>query len=107
MSIRVDKKMCNGCGGAKEPLCARICPGNLLRTGSAGKAEIRDPRDCWDCAACVKTCPQQAIALFLPAQIGGRGATLEALQYRDKTVWTCRQPDGSKEVFTIVAEKIV
>lgn len=107
MSIKVDETLCNGCRGAKEPLCVRICPGNLLKTGLTGKAGIRDARDCWDCAACVKACPQQAIALYLPAQIGGRGAHLKARQYRDKTVWTCRRPDGSEEIFNIEAEKIV
>ena len=107
MSIRVDEKLCNGCRGAGEPLCVRICPGNLLKTGSSGPAEIREPGDCWDCTACVKACPCQAIALYLPAQIGGHGATLKARQFRDKTIWTCRRPDGKAEEFNIKAEKIV
>lgn len=107
MSIRVDENLCSGCRGAGEPLCVRICPGDLLRRGVTGKAQMREAGDCWDCAACIKVCPRQAIALFLPVQIGGRGAALQARQYPDKTIWTCRRPDGSEEEFILEAERIV
>ena len=38
-------------------MCVRDCPGDLmlLKPGTR-KAMIRDNRECWDCAACVKVC---------------------------------------------------
>jgi len=107
MSIRVDKETCNGCGGASEPCCVRVCPGDLLAAGPDGQVYIRDPRDCWDCAACVKACPRQAIEMYLPAQIGGRGAALKAKVSRDKIIWTLKHPGGREEVFEIEAERVI
>ena len=78
MSIFIDETMCNGCGGRKESMCERICPGNLLYRKENGKADIRDQDSCWVCAACVKACPRQAIEMSLPLQIGGNGASLKA-----------------------------
>lgn len=107
MSIRIDKSICNGCGNAKEPCCVRICPGDLLFKDKDGKAEIRDVRDCWDCAACVKECPRQAIEMYLPAQIGGRGSTLKAKKERDRIVWTVKRPDGVEEIIEVENAKII
>ena len=68
MGIHVEENVCNGCGVAEEPMCVRDCPGDLmlLRPGTR-KAIIRDNRECWDCAACVKVCPTQAISMQLPS----------------------------------------
>ncbi|MDA8233470.1 MAG: 4Fe-4S binding protein [Clostridia bacterium] len=107
MSIKINETVCNGCGGAEESFCVRVCPGDLLKLSAGGKAAIRDPRDCWDCAACVKACPRQAIEMYLPAQIGGRGATLKAKTGRDKIIWTLKHPEGREEVFEIEAEKVI
>ena len=69
MGIHVEENVCNGCGIAEEPMCVRDCPGDLmlLRPGTR-KAMIRDNRECWDCAACVKVCPTQAISMQLQAR---------------------------------------
>ncbi len=105
MSIKIDRERCNGCGLAEEALCERICPGNLLFRGEDGRAAIRDARDCWGCAACVKECPQQAIHMYLPMQIGGRGSTLTARKKGHEILWTLRRPDGSEELFRIINER--
>ena len=97
MTIRINKNICNGCGSAKESRCARICPGNLLYKNQDNKAEIRDRKECWDCAACVKECPRQAIEMYLPAGIGGRGSTLKAKNFGEEIVWTLTMLDGSVE----------
>ena len=55
MSIRLENEKCIGCGR-----CADVCPGNLLVI-EAGRARLRDARDCWGCTACVKACPRAAI----------------------------------------------
>lgn len=71
MSILIDKSMCVGCGK-----CMDVCPGNLIKRNSEGKAYIRHPGDCWGCASCVKTCGMDAICLYLGPDMGGLGATL-------------------------------
>ncbi|SJZ78798.1 4Fe-4S dicluster domain-containing protein [Selenihalanaerobacter shriftii] len=101
MTVRIDKKLCNGCGNKDESCCMRICPGNLLYKTKNNKAEIRDKADCWDCAACVKECPRQAIEVYLPVEIGGRGSTLKAKDLGNEIVWTLKTQDGSVEEFTI------
>lgn len=107
MSVRIDQHKCNGCRGAKESLCERICPQNLLFRLADGKAQVRDPRDCWDCAACVKECPRQAIVMYLPAQLGGRGATLQAIKKDNSILWILTRPDGENEIFEVFNETIL
>lgn len=93
MSVLINHQACNLC-----EKCIDICPGNLL-VKRKGKVSIREPGECWDCAACVKECPSQAVKLYLPAEIGGRGATLQAKQEGDKRVWICESPDNSKNKY--------
>ena len=99
--MQIDSSLCNGCGRVKEPRCVTVCPGNLLFKGHGDKCVIRDAGDCWDCAACVKECPRQAIKMFLPVQIGGRGSTLQAKKERSRITWQLTKPDGSKETYVI------
>ncbi|TDX50984.1 4Fe-4S dicluster domain-containing protein [Orenia marismortui] len=101
MSVKINKSLCNGCGNSKESRCMRVCPGNLIYKNKDNQAEIRDKRECWDCAACVKECPRQAIEMYLPVEIGGRGSTLQAQDLGDKIVWKLNKLDGSVEEFNI------
>lgn len=84
----------------------RVCPGDLLYKNNQNKCQIRDKRDCWDCAACVKECPRQAIEMYLPPQLGGRGAALKAKTNGGSINWTLVKPDGSNETFDIVTRNI-
>jgi len=102
MSVRINRSLCTGCGDTDEPGCAVVCPGDLLYKDTLNKCDIRDQRDCWDCAACVKECPRQAIEMFLPVQIGGRGSTLTARSGKGRITWKLTKPDGRQEVFEIV-----
>lgn len=106
MTVRINRSRCNGCRDVAEPRCVMVCPGDLLYKDALNKCVIRDPRDCWDCAACVKECPRQAIEMFLPVQIGGRGATLKAKTGKSRITWQLTKPDGSKEVFKIYTRDI-
>lgn len=63
MSIQINQKKCIACGN-----CAVVCPGSLIRIAE-GKAAIRDERDCWGCASCVKECRVGAIDFFLGADL--------------------------------------
>lgn len=100
MGIYVDEKLCNSCGTAPEPLCVRDCPGDLMLLRiEDGKATIRDNGECWDCAACVKVCPTQAIKMRLPAAVVVRGVTLRGRALRHKTVWRVRLRDGEERAY--------
>ncbi|CUH94624.1 hypothetical protein P22_0690 [Propionispora sp. 2/2-37] len=96
MSIRIDKTKCVGCGQ-----CRMVCPGSLLYADTAGKAEIRYPRDCWGCTSCIKECTVQAIRFYLGADIGGRGSFLYTKREGDLLHWTIVHPDGREQTITV------
>ncbi|MDR1921757.1 MAG: ferredoxin family protein [Candidatus Adiutrix sp.] len=96
MSIIIDPSACTGCG-----LCREVCPGNLLCADENGRAAIRRPADCWNCAACLKACAQTAIALYLPPEIGGNGASLRVSREGDLLHWLFSLPDGRRRVITV------
>lgn len=75
-------------------MCVRDCPGDLMYIKDNDKAAITDNRACWDCAACVKVCPSQAISMQLPTSLVVRGVTLTGRALRHKTVWRLRLRDG-------------
>ena len=75
-------------------MCVRDCPGDLMFIKENDKATITDNADCWDCAACVKVCPTQAITMRLPTSLVVRGVTLRGRAMRHKTTWTLKLRDG-------------
>ena len=91
MSIRLETEKCIGCGR-----CADVCPGNLLVV-EAGRACLRDARDCWGCTACVKACPRAAIFYTLEASLGGAGGRLYAEDSRDTLTWVLFLADGEEQ----------
>ena len=99
MGIFVDEHLCNGCGTADEPMCVRDCPGDLMILRPDGKAAIRDNRECWDCAACVKVCPSQAIHMQLPTSVVVSGVKLRGRAIKHKTVWRIRLRDGTERAY--------
>lgn len=105
MSVRINRAFCTGCGKAQEPGCVRVCPGDLLYKDHQNVCSLRDSGDCWDCAACVKECPRQAIELTLPTQIGGRGASLKARRSGNSLEWKLMYPDGRTEVFNVTVKE--
>ena len=71
MPVYVDNDKCNGCGSSKEPPCVRMCPGDLMvKDFITSKAYLRAKEDCWNCYACVKPCPQEAVEMRLSYQLG-------------------------------------
>lgn len=99
MGVYVDEKKCNRCGTADEPMCVRDCPGDLMIIKENNKATIRDQRECWDCAACVKVCPTQAIRMQLPTAIVVRGVQLRGRALRHKTIWRMRLRNGEEKSY--------
>ena len=100
MGIHIDQNLCNGCGFPEhETPCNIACPGDLIFMQSNGKAQVTCNADCWDCAACIKICPQQAIDIRLPFEITGKPGILKARAYRDKTIWTAKDKNGNEQIF--------
>ena len=73
----------------------RDCPGDLMFIKNNDKAAITDNRECWDCAACVKVCPTQAIHMQLPTSLVVRGVTLKGRALKHKTTWSIRLRNGA------------
>ena len=126
MTIKINKKKCDGCGLSKQPPCMKSCPGDLIyKDFSINKAVLRCDADCWDCYCCVKACPQEAIEVVLSYEISNRGASLKPkvidnntiewfLQdkqghitcYRQSTQYLPLEPDAADEKFTEIGEGI-
>jgi adenylylsulfate reductase subunit B len=99
MGIHVDEQVCNRCGTAEEPMCVRDCPGDLMFIKPNDKATIVDNRECWDCAACVKVCPTQAISMELVPSLAATGVALKGRALKHKTVWKIRLRDGAEKSY--------
>jgi len=126
MTIKIDKKKCDGCGLSKQPPCIKSCPGDLIyKDFSLKKAVLRCEADCWDCYCCVKVCPKEAIDVVLAYEISNRGASLKpkvinnntiewvlqdkegkTTSYRQSTKYLSLEPDAADERFTEVGEGI-
>ena len=100
MGICIDQNLCNVCRYPEsETPCNLACPGDLIFMQTSGKAQICCNADCWDCAACIKICPQQAIDIRLPFEIVGKEGSLKARALREKTIWTTKDNTGNEEIF--------
>ncbi len=58
MPTYVNPNKCDGCKSLDKPACMYICPSDIMHLDtSIGKAYNIEPDLCWECYACVKTCP--------------------------------------------------
>lgn len=96
MSIRIDPSQCVGCCR-----CVEVCPGNLIKQGEDGKAQIKREKDCWGCTSCLKECPTGAVQFFLGADVGGRGSTLSVQKKGDVSIWIVTDPAGNQQQIEI------
>jgi adenylylsulfate reductase subunit B len=68
-----------------------ICPNDLMILDKAlGKAYNQEPDQCWECYACVKTCPQTAIEMRGYADVVPFGGRLAPLRGTDSIIWTVK-----------------
>lgn len=102
--VRTDK--CDGCEGQDNTACVYICPHDLMRldqdgseTGHVMKAYNQEPEQCWECYACVKTCPRQAIEIRHYADFVPMGASVQPLRGADSILWTIKFRNGSVKRF--------
>ena len=57
MSTFVYMTRCDGCGH-----CVDICPSDIMHIDETIRRAVNiEPNFCWECYACVKACPQNAI----------------------------------------------
>ena len=103
MPVYVDNDKCNGCGSSKEPPCVRMCPGDLMvKDFITNKAYLRAKEDCWNCYACVKPCPQEAVEMRLSYQIGYFNAKVKPHIISSELIeWECTDTQGNVERFRI------
>ncbi len=97
MPAVIDRELCDGCGASPEPPCVRVCPGDVVvKDFVRGRSCLRDPGECWDCYACVKACPRNAIQVVLPYVLARRDGYLHLVEHGDRgVVWEIRWPDGT------------
>ena len=102
--VRTDK--CDGCKGQEKTACMYICPHDLMmldldgsQTGHAMKAYNQEPEQCWECYACVKICPQNAIEVRHYADVVPLGAQVQPLRGTDSIMWTIKFRNGNVKRF--------
>ncbi|HEX3022928.1 MAG TPA: ferredoxin family protein [Lachnospiraceae bacterium] len=97
MSIAINQNKCVGC-----KRCLAVCPGSLIKfKEEEKKAFMKYPKECWGCTSCVKECKFGAIALYLGADIGGRGSKLTISEEGDIVHWNIEKPNGELHVIDV------
>ena len=91
----INDKRCNGCAHFTQPKCVDICPGDVLYLNEKEKASCYDSTDCWDCFACVKECPRNALSIRLPFQIDESRACLLVYHKGANTIFEMLDEDGN------------
>ena len=100
MPTYVNPNKCDGCKALDRPACHYICPSDIMALDPAlGKAYNLEPDMCWECYACVKTCPQSAIDIRGYNDVVPLGASLTPLRGTDSIMWTVKFRDGQMKRF--------
>ncbi len=100
MPTYVNPDKCDGCKALDRPACMYICPNDLMVLDKAlGKAWNQEPDLCWECYACVKTCPQSAIDMRGYGDVVPIGASLTPLRATDAIMWTVKFRNGNMKRF--------
>jgi len=102
--VRTDH--CDGCAGRDQAACMYICPHDLMAldedgssTGHPMKAYNQEPEQCWECYACVKICPCNAIEVRHYADVVPLGASVQPLLGTDSIEWTIKFRNGKTKRF--------
>ena len=93
---------CDGCQGRGEvAACMHICPHDLMKLDTRRmKAYNQEPDQCWECQACVKACPHQAIEVRPGADYVPMGGAVIPLRTDNDITWTIKFRDGEVKRFT-------
>jgi adenylylsulfate reductase subunit B len=100
MPTYVNPDKCDGCKALDRPACMYICPNDLMILDKElGRAWNQEPDLCWECYACVKTCPQTAIDMRGYGDVVPLGASLAPLRGTDSIMWTVKFRNGQMKRF--------
>ncbi len=91
--VRTDK-----CKGCME--CVTICPSDIMHIDAAqGRAYNIEPAMCWECYACVKSCPEAAIEVRGYADFAPLHHSVQPTRTADKIEWKIRMRNGDLKEF--------
>ena len=89
---------CDGCGH-----CVDICPSDIMHIDKITRRAVNiEPNMCWECYACVKACPQDAIDVRGYADFAPMGHSVRLLREEEKGTlsWKIKFRDGKEKNFT-------
>lgn len=88
---------CDGCGH-----CVDICPSDIMHIDPTyRRATNIEPNFCWECYACVKACPQNAIDVRGYADFAPLGHSVRVRREEEKGTisWKVKFRDGREKDF--------
>ncbi len=88
---------CDGCGH-----CVDICPSDIMHIDTTYRRAYNiEPNMCWECYACVKACPQNAIDVRGYADFAPLGHSVRVLREEEKGTisWKIKFRDGREKNF--------
>ena len=88
---------CDGCGE-----CVDICPSDIMHIDTTYRRAVNiEPNFCWECYACVKACPQNAIDVRGYAEFAPLGHSVRVLREEGKGTisWKIKFRDGREKNF--------
>ena len=88
---------CDGCGE-----CVDICPSDIMHIDTTYRRAYNiEPNMCWECYACVKACPQNAIDVRGYADFAPLGHSVRVLREEPKATisWKIKFRDGREKNF--------
>lgn len=88
---------CDGCGE-----CVDICPSDIMHIDPVYRRAYNiEPNMCWECYACVKACPQNAIDVRGYADFAPMGHSVRVRREEDKQTisWKLKFRDGREKNF--------
>jgi adenylylsulfate reductase subunit B len=88
---------CDGCG-----YCVDICPSDIMHIDDTYRRAFNvEPNMCWECYACVKSCPQNAIDVRGYADFAPLGHSVRTLREEKKgsISWKVTFRDGREKDF--------
>ncbi|MGH9475295.1 MAG: adenylyl-sulfate reductase subunit beta [Terriglobales bacterium] len=95
MPALVNPDACDACAGLAEPLCVALCPADILQLDTTGRHTFNlEPDGCWECFACVKSCPAAAIAVRGSADVFPLGALLTPSRGAKAITWEIQCRSG-------------
>lgn len=102
--VRPDK--CTSCSDQNNVACVQICPHDLMRlypeacdTGFPNKAYNQEPEQCWECYACVKACPHNAIEVRHYADVVPMGGSVIPQHDKLRIQWSIQFRNGVVKEF--------